>query len=343
MIWLACLFFSAAGAAQETTPPLPVPQEDNPIFPMQPPTADDAVEMAPDQEEKPLLLRKAEETHLRFSTRLERIARNIDNFFGEEQAFEEATRSYARLRLDTILDNDLQIGFDGDIRVKLDLPRTERKLKLLIESDGRSPAPDRVEQTPIDVVKQQDYLLSIERVSELDTWDVRPAAGIKVRWVPDPFVRLRALRYSNLDGWLMRNAASVFWFTSEGWGANAAVDFDRQLGGAFLFRSTSTLSWEEADQFLSADQQLSLYQRLDARRYLVYQVGLRAEQNPDWGEKQYFVSVRYRKNVYKDWLFVEVVPQIDFRWENHFDAMPSLMFRLEGVFGYDYLQVDHTP
>lgn len=335
LIGIMCLLLSVASTAEEL--PLFVPQQEEPIPATDDTSAEPAADIGPAPEEKPMLLRKAEETHLRFSTRLERIARNLDNFFAAEQAFEGATRSYARVRLDTILDNDIQLGFNGDIRVKIDLPRTERKLKLLIESDGRNATPDRPEQTPIDVVKQQDYLLSIERVAGLEKWDVRPAAGIKVRWVPDPFVRLRAVRYRNLDGWLIRNAANVFWFTSDGLGANAAVDFDRQIGDVFLFRSTSTLRWEENDQFLSADQQLSLYQRLDARRYLVYQAGILADQNPEWSEKQYFFAVRYRKNVYKNWLFMEVIPQINFTRENQFDGLPSVMFRLEGVFGYDYL------
>lgn len=328
---LMCLLCAPAHAEDEAVPAV-VPQQETP------PEAEGMGLEAPlSPEPKPMLLRKAEETHLKFSASLERMARNIDNFFAAEQAFEEVTRSYARVRLDTVLDNDLQVGFNGDIRVKLDLPRTERKLKLLIESDGQGAAPDRTEQTPIDVVKKQDYLLSIEHVDKTGTWDIRPAAGIKVRWVPDPFVRVRAVRYTTFDRWLMRNAASLFWFTSDGLGANAAVDFDRPIGKSFLFRSTSNLRWQENDQFLTADQQLSLYQRVDERRYFVYQVGILADQNPDWSEKQYFAAVHYRKNVYKNWLFYEVIPQINFTRENHFNGQPSVMFRLEAVFGYDYL------
>src|SRR3569832_1542557 len=223
-----------------------------------PPTPAEEVPSTP-----PLLLKKAEETHIADSHSLESMARNIAAFFAADQTFEESTRSNARERNDTKLDNDLQIGFDGDVRVKIDLPRTERKLKLLIESDAatRTGVPDRLADTPIDFV----------RVNEVNKWDVRPAAGSKLRWVPDPFLRLRATRYLDLSGWLMRTAGSVFWFTSDGLGANTTLDFDRPVGDMMFFRSSTILRWQENDQFLTAEQQLSMYHRLDPKHYLVYQ------------------------------------------------------------------------
>src|SRR3569832_1087730 len=269
-----------------------------------PPTPAEEVPSTP-----PLLLKKAEETHIAVSHSLESMARNIDAFFAADQTFEESTRSYARVRIDTKLDNDLQIGFDGDVRVKIDLPRTERKLKLLIESDDttRTGVPDRLDDTPIAVVRRQDYLLSIERVNEVNKWDVRPAG-------------------------------SVFWFTSDGLGANTTLDFDRPVGDMMFFRSSTILRWQENDQFLTAEQQLSMYHRLDPKHYLVYQVGVRANQHPDWAMQQYFVAVHYRKNVYRNWLFLELIPQIDYHVERDFEALPSITLRLEGVFGQDYLK-----
>src|SRR3569833_1235969 len=47
----------------------------------------------------PLLLKKAEETHIAVSHSLESMARNIDACFAADQTFEESTRSYARVRI----------------------------------------------------------------------------------------------------------------------------------------------------------------------------------------------------------------------------------------------------
>src|SRR3569832_2729885 len=64
-----------------------------------PPTPSEEVPSTP-----PLLLIKAEETHIAVSHSLESMARNIVAFFAADQTFEESTRSYARVRIDTKLD-----------------------------------------------------------------------------------------------------------------------------------------------------------------------------------------------------------------------------------------------
>ncbi len=283
------------------------------------------------------LLEKTEAAHIVVSSGLERMARNIDSFFAEDKSFDEATSTYARLRLDTTLDKDYQLSFDGDLRIKIDLPRTERKLKLLIESDAKESVPDRPDESPVNVLERQDYLLSVESVNQAKDWDIRPAAGVRLRWSPDLFVRLRASRYRNLDGWLERASGSMFWFSNDGFGANTALEYDRRLGESWLFRSASILSWEENDQFLTAEQRVSLYQQLDQRQYLVYQLSMVATQDPDWDVRQYTAAVHYRKDVYKSWLFIELIPQVIFLEERGFDPEPSITFRLEGVFGREYL------
>ena len=323
---------TTAPAAELDVPAAAPPAEDGS------PSPDEMGPPAP--AEPPLLMRKTMETHVVVSHGLERMARRIDSFFAADQAFEESTRSYARLRFDTILDQHMQISFDGDVRVRIDLPRTERKLKLLIESDTRDttdPTQNQIDQPPVDAVKRPDYLISVEQVQELNAWDVRPAAGIKLRWIPDPFVRIRATRYHDLDGWLMRTAGNLFWFVSDGAGATSTLDFDHAMGETALFRSGTTLRWAETDQFLTAEQLMSIYQRIDPRRYVVYQVGAVATRDPDWAMQQYFVAVHFRKNVYKNWLFMEVIPQINYTVDRDFRADPTLTFRIEGVFGQEYL------
>ena len=302
------------------------------------PIGDDA--SAPDvskSDDAKTLLEKTEVAHRVMSSSLEKMARNIDSFFAEDKSFDEATSTYARLRIDTSLDKDYQLGFDGDLKIKIDLPRTERQLKLLIESDTKEGIPDRPGESPANVLERQDYLLSIESVNKADDWDIRPAAGIRLRWSPDLFLRLRTSRYRNLNGWLERTSGSLFWFTNDGFGANTALEYDRRIGESWLFRSASSLRWEENDQFLTAEQRVSLYQQLDLRRYLVYQLGVVATQDPRWAVTQYSAAVHYRKDVYKNWLFIEWIPQINFIEEKDFDPEPSITLRLEGVFGREYL------
>ncbi len=51
----------------------------------------------------------------------------------------------------------------------------------------------------------------------------------------------------------------------------------------------------------------------------------------------YSVTLRVRRQIYKDWLYLEVTPQILYQETNGFSATRSLMLNLETLFGDRYL------
>ena len=268
------------------------------------------------------------------SSQVETIAKSIDSFFADDNVFQEATASYVRITLDTVFKKNGEMGFAGDLKVKLDLPRTKKRLKLLIESDPQSETKDDLENIPKQVAEEKNYFISLEReVNKQGRWDVRPALGIKARIPPDPFVRLRAIRYFDLDSWLLRVSANAFWFNSTGFGANSTFDFDHALSKTMLARSSTTYSWEEQDLFRRLEQVFSIYQNLDERQSLVYQVGLDATDEFDWNVEDYYARIRYRKDIHKHWLFAEISPQYTFLREMDYQPDRSITFRLEVVFG----------
>ena len=69
-----------------------------------------------------------------------------------------------------------------------------------------------------------------------------------------------------------------------------------------------------------------------------YDVGVRADDDPDWEVDQYFTQVRARFRVYRKWLFTELRPQVVFREEDDYD--PSFLFsvRLDVIFGERYTE-----
>ena len=286
----------------------------------------------------PFVVGKLEQTHATLSGRIETMAKSIDEFFAEDKVFEEATKSYARVRLDTVFREYGDNGFAGDLKLRVDLPRTKERFRLLIETDPQRDTTEKLEDVPADVVEEKSYFLSIERqLRESGKWDIRPALGIKLHLPPDPFARLRAFRYIGLDKWLLRLSGNAFWFDSNGWGGNTSMEFDRPLSDEILFRATSVLSWQEQEKFRRFDQAFSLFQRIDHRRSLVYEIGALTDDAESWDANTYFMQIRYRKDVHKGWLFAEVVPRNTFLETAGFHPEPSFTLRLEMVFGKGYL------
>lgn len=280
----------------------------------------------------------AEGAHDYLSGGLEATAKSVDQFFAEDNVFEESTKSYLRLSFDSVWREYEGFGFAGDMRLKLDLPNTRKRLKLLIESDGQRGGVDDLEEHPSDVTQGRNYALSVEKVvSGLAAWNVRPSLGLKVRAPVDLFVRLRSHRYFTFSDWLWRLSSSMAWFNSSGYEAVLSMAFDRPLQHGFLFRYAPALSWREEEMFRRINQGLFLYQQIDERQKMAYQITAEADDDWDeWRSKRYDIAIRYRRNLYKKWLFGEIIPQWTFLKENDFHVNPSLTFRLETVFGERY-------
>lgn len=286
------------------------------------------------------ILEKIEVAHATVSERIERSAQWLDGFFASDRIFDEATDTYARVNLDTVFEPRGEIGFAGDLRLKIDLPRTERRLKLLIESDPQRETRDDLQDVPADVVSENNFSLSLERqLREARHWDIRPAIGVKAHTPLDPFTRLRAIRYFGLGKVVSRVAATGLWFDSSGWGANLGVEFDRAIGPAYLARSGTGFGWEEEDKFRRITQEFSLFHRMDEHRNMAYQIGVLADDEFDWDVNTYYWRVRFRKDIHEGWLFAEIIPQVTYHEETDFDDEPSLTLRLEAVFGRSYAKL----
>ena len=84
-------------------------------------------------------------------------------------------------------------------------------------------------------------------------------------------------------------------------------------------------------------QRLLLTHILDRRQSLAFEVGTSAETRPNLRDLSYFSSLRYRRDIHRGWLFLELKPQLLFARENSYRADPALVLTLEALFGARYL------
>jgi len=282
---------------------------------------------------------RVDTTHERVSGLVEDMARRIDRFFANERAFEEENDTSLQISLDLISEENSVIQFNSRVRGKLSLPGTERRLRLVLESDPRELDPDAPRGNPADALdKPSDYILGLEGQHLAGRWEIRPSAGIRVRWTPDPYARLRAIRYFRLDDWLARVSGTAAWFSSDGTILDTTLDFDRRLGDDLLFRSASNVRWEVDPSLSSLSQVFSLFQRLASKASLAYDIGLTADDETDWRTTDYFAQLRYRRLFYRNWAYLELQPRIGWPEDNNFHEDLSLLVRLELNFGRGYRQ-----
>jgi hypothetical protein len=208
---------------------------------------------------------------------------------------------------------------------------------LIIESDPQEIDPDTLEENLFDTQDSaSNYIIGLEGDRLKGDWEFRPSVGVRARWLPELYARVRVNRYFDLNPWLARVSGNASWFSSDGVTLAAGADFDRRLNDTMMFRASSSFRWEEETPVTSASQVFSLFQRLESKASLAYDVGVVGDDDPDWRVTNHFIRLRYRRLFYKTWAYLEIQPKATWPEDNHFREELSLLFRLEFNFGRPY-------
>jgi len=281
--------------------------------------------------------------HGAISESVEVMAKYMDIFFANEKIYQEATKSYAVLSTQTITDEHGNTRYAGDLRLKLDLPKTKKKLKLVVESDTDQELQSGIEpvtgETPTKAASESSYYAALQReLKQRGEWKFYSSLGIKLRVPLDPFIRLRATRHAHFYKWNMRFSESLFWFHSLGTGASTVIEFDRTFLGNLLFRSTTTAIWEDNSDDYELSQSFSLFHEITERRAISYTIASYGSSEPTVHATSYLFNIRYRQRIHKDWLFIEFRPEIIYERENDFHPERSFIFQIDMIFGDKYLK-----
>lgn len=280
-------------------------------------------------------------THAYLSRNIEQLSDKIDAFFGTQRAFEESSGTYVQLRGSLIYQKYGDVDFDGNVRAKLDLPNLKKKLALVFESESEETLDSRGQITTgapsvAETFDNQQASASLQYiVREERFWDLRLQPGIKLHWPPETFLRLRMRRTQPLsEKWLSRVILTPGWYDPRGWEVRLRHDFDRAAGGGSLFRASSEAVWlVKEDRNLGLVQSFAYSHPLGNRVQMAYQTGVTFETDPTFWDTAYFSSIRYRRNIHRGWVFLELKPQILFEREQDFKADASFAVSLEILFG----------
>jgi hypothetical protein len=283
------------------------------------------------------LIRTVDTVHAGISTAVENTAMRVDSFFADDRFYADSTESYARLSLQSTWEHGDGTEAGARLRVRVDLPGTEQRLRLFIEGDDPDGAEGTASSSIPRALDDNDYNLGLEgSLERTGAWDIRPGIGIKAGVPPDPFARIRSIRYERFSAWLMRFSAGVAQYLDAGTEVQSRLDFDRDIGESAFFRSASRARYRRQEEKTDLRQEFSLFRKIGGRGALAYDVGLVADNDPDWDVDHYYTQVRGRYRLYRKWLFIELTPQIRFREEDDYDPSFQISVRLDAVFGDRY-------
>jgi hypothetical protein len=274
------------------------------------------------------------------SGKLVSFVSSLDRFFGNDRNYQEANDSVFQFDIDRVMGYGEQHDFVFSGRANVHLPIAEQKLRLVFESDPDKSATVDPKQTPGAPINRtsrpESYAAALRfEKEESERFHHNADVGVKFNGLlksPSPFVRTRLGLEVPLEQWHVKMAETVFWFNSIGVGETTQVDFERPISEPLLFRATSVAAWLKDANNFDLRQDLTLFDKLDDRTAVYYQASAIGVTQPQTEVTEYVLMLLYRYRLHREWMFLELSPQLHF--PRTLDFQPNWLFsmRLEMLF-----------
>jgi hypothetical protein len=252
-------------------------------------------------------------------------AQRVDNIFGSAEVEEEATITRGRLSIGGQWDQ--RDGLRERIRLKarFGLPALNKRTSLLL---GRGAVNDFVDGSSDDNIdtlpdrfndfQDEDWLLGIgySRDATLRRgWSF--GVGVRMATPLEPFVRA-TYRWHKAYGedWLWRIEPRVFVQNQRGAGISFQNVLDHVVNDTWLLRSYSIVVAEEEVEGISWTTKLVGYQSLSKKHAMSYAVYATGETDYEVPLRDYGIEFRYRRQISREWLFVELLTYVN--WPRYF-------------------------
>ena len=242
----------------------------------------------------------------------------FDHFFGDERmVVVERPEAYLRWKTELRWAEEEDWSFRSSVRASLRLPRMKKRWRLVFTSESKGDPNAVIPEDPGNPglnPASQVRTSSTELIYDVfrTTYSVLDAGvGVQVKIPPNAFVRTRFqhARPLALDT-LGRLTITAYWDAQKGFGESNQVDLERWLAPPTLLRWSNSFTIEENGYGWAWGTDLSLLHKLSPKSAITFSGGASGSTEPAWIAQNYRVLARYRRNVWREWLFLEGEPEI---------------------------------
>lgn len=274
------------------------------------------------------------------SERFVSLSNRVDRFFAEDRVFEESRTSYLRFYGDLVLRKSGASDFNPILQAKVVLPALEKRLHILFESDsdvtGEVPTTSVPTQSGTPKVNvPNDFRAAVQvQVTDSPHWNINTDVGLRFHGLTlPPFARVRVSRVQTVHKWQFRLTLAAYWYEQSGLGQSTQYDADYRFSDHYLGRSRTQAIWSDHDQRFDFEQSFLLYHPIDDSHALSYGASVYGQSQPNSHITDYALSVTWRTRIHREWLFLDVQPGVSWPETESFHFTPTLLLRLEAIFG----------
>ncbi len=250
----------------------------------------------------------------------------FDDFFVDERSSQDARAgTMVRWSNDFSLVEHQGGTYKTRLKARVHLPQVTRKLKLVFESDSEDHLedlfPTTTEETRSALGLRYDALVA-SRSSLNFKASLRPSIEARYRYTY-PFSEQSIWRFTQRLYQKRKTTGSV-----------TQLDLDTKVSPQLVFRWNNFIKLESDVDGAEVGSGISLYQFISDRRALSYSVSISGKNEPFHYVTNTHISIKYRQNIFRKWLFYELTPELNWPKEEDKQRMREAIFtlRLEVLF-----------
>jgi hypothetical protein len=257
----------------------------------------------------------------------------FDDFFSLEE-FEDREGAYgeARIRLGWEPRSRDLSEFETRFKVRVKLPNLKNRVDLVLSDyDEDRPDNDILASGNNDFVEQNRFSLALR-------WRRSPDIGLSHRiGVGRRLQAFAKSRYRNshilTNKSILRWETSAYLYSGDGLGADFSWQLDYNVTDHSIFRWNNHYYYRDRSNDWLWQHSVQRLTQFDEKNALIAGFYIEGLSRPNYRLEEYLVSLRWRKNTLRKWLFYEIEPFVLWRRDEHFSASYGIALRLEGFFG----------
>ncbi|WP_421846906.1 hypothetical protein [Marinomonas sp.] len=282
-------------------------------------------------------------SHERVSETIGDWSKSIDTFLsGKQSQSDQRSDSNLQIRFGSVLSEEEgeRSGF-FEFRTRLKLPNTQDRLRLIIESEPDSLAPESLrgesaqQNSVVNSALKSNVSAAIRYMKEDIGLDID--TGIRVDFPLDPFIRFRFNQSSRKEQWSWKQSQEAFAYYSKGIGARYGIGVGYVVSPNLNLGSDFSVTWLDKEGEFYGREDFYVQHRLDENNRIGYQLSFLQSGKQSLDPESFLYNLQYEHLLYKDWLIGQVIPQFTHEADDDYDGKFSLTLSLAILLGPKYL------
>ena len=276
------------------------------------------------------------------------LTKDIDDFFGDVRGDEQRQNDWYRIGAETRIRSSDGVHVRERLRASIDLSAYAKNLRFFIDGESGSkvdrvrPVNDQLNAPDFDTSYLGDAATSGVKYDLYKTNDslISATAGAKFSGGPHPFTDLHFSKWLPITDVFSFEPTQYFqWVEGDGFGVRSRFDLNYRLGLQSRVRARTEVLRSENSRGAETLEDISYLFKFCERRYAGFGVTGTYYSQPAWTAEDYRLSARYRQLIYKNYLYLELEPALEFPNDRDYRATPSITFRLDMYLEHD----SHVP